>query len=637
MPAPISCACFDDPGAANMGVWWRIGGGAFLAMNAMVMSLAVNGSEVTSEEKRALELGILLVSGAVFVLLGGDFVSGVAREFRRKRISLELLFLLGLSASLGASILSMRKGLTGSYADVAALLLVIYSLGREVGRYGQRKVIKALEDLAAVRQFARIVTNSGSTVQASAYDVIIGDRIRVLPGEPIPVDGQVLRGQAFVHEAGMTGESFASLRKPGDLVKAGCFPLDGSLDLEATAGGASELYRLRDAALEGLVRPGARQVLADRVLRYFIPAVMILAGAAYFLHGSTDVAIFHALSVIVVACPCALGFATPLAVWSGMARLRELGFLVRSGDALERLGEVDVVIFDKTGTLTLPDQYSVSWTLTSEWDGHAPMLRALLKETELASGHPLARAMSPLWLGCALLEGMEAEEVRILPGVGVEATIHHISSGTSYFVFVGGRESSGAERRIELQVDGRLAATIQLAEVLTESLSELVTELETSNTQIYLSTGDDSLRADRIPISRRMSRQGPLEKKQFVESITATGRRVLFVGDGLNDVAAMAWSHASLAASQSNPAVRESADFLALGANWNQFPKALKIARRTVRRISSNITLSLIYNASGMTLATAGILHPVTAAILMTASSLLVILLSLQLLEQSGE
>jgi Cu2+-exporting ATPase/Cu+-exporting ATPase len=630
------CACFGDEKTPDSGgVWWRIGGGAFLAMNAMVMSLAVNGSEVTASEKQALELAVLAISGSVFLLLGGGFAVSAWREIRARRITLELFFLAGVAASLAASFLSLQKGVSGSYADVAALLLVIYSLGREIGRYGQRKVLRALEDLGRREQTVRRLDATGRAVSAPLAALHPGDRIRVLPGEVIPLDGRITQGSAYVHEAGITGETFSRPRQAGDPVSAGCCPLDGSLELEVLDTGATSLERLRNAALEGLARPGARQILASRVLSYFAPTVALTAIATYVLQGRDGNALFHALSVVVVACPCALGFATPLAVWSGMARLRELGYLVRSGDALERLGEVDTIVFDKTGTLTLPEQYAANWTPAAPWAGREPLLLALLRETEQASGHPLARAMRPLWSQADLaLPECEAIEVRILPGVGVEAIIAERASGARFPVSVRGTPAEGADREIELHVDQQPAALIRLSEVYAGALPELFERLGRLIRRIHLSTGDQAARAQRIPVADRMVCQGPLDKLEFVRGAGAAGSKVLFAGDGLNDAAAMAWSHVGLAAPQAAPAVREIAGLIALTPDWEELPRALAIARATSRCVVRNIGVSLAYNVIGMALAAAGWLHPVTAAVLMMVSSLIVILWSLQLLEQ---
>ena len=315
------CGC-DDQAPASL--WWRIGGSAFLAMNAMVLSISINGSsEVTVEERYMLELSILCLTIPVFFLLSFEFLEATWRAIRRFRLSIELLFLIGIAACLGASFIYFIKRTGNGYADVAAMLLVIYALGRQIGAYGKQRVLGSLNELSPRNRKARRL--SGELVTAS--DVQPGDEIRVLPGEAVPVDLRLTVGAALLHEASVTGESLAVRKAQGDLVKAGSFPLDCSIDgIAVSKGGQTSLDEVRAMIEAGLARPGAEQGVAIQALRWFVPLVLLVSGATFFwqLQAKTwDQAVFTALSVLVVACPCALGFATPLAIWIGIARLRD--------------------------------------------------------------------------------------------------------------------------------------------------------------------------------------------------------------------------------------------------------------------------------------------------------------------------
>ena len=354
VPSPnLSCGCDEAPAS----LWWRIGGGAFLAMNAMVFSLALHGSEVTPAERYSLELTILCASLPVFILLSNEFIAGTWRAIRRGQLSIEFLFLIGISASMTGSILFFVRGKGNGYSDVAAMLLVVYALGRQIGAYGKQRVLQSLSEWAPQNRRVRRLLESGEDFIA-ATGILRNDRIRVLPGECVPVDLLLLSEGALVHEASITGESLAVRKRIGDVIRAGSFPLDASIDGEAIgAGGASEIDRVKEMIESGLARPGVEQRLAMQALRWFVPLVVAAAVGAFFWHWQSkpwDQAVWIALSVAVVACPCALGFATPLAIWTGIARLREQGIIARSGDAVEKLAEIDVVVFDKTGTLTLP-------------------------------------------------------------------------------------------------------------------------------------------------------------------------------------------------------------------------------------------------------------------------------------------
>ena len=621
-PPQIDCDCGDEAPAS---VWWRIGAGAFLAMNAMVLGLAVNGSETLPAERLSLELSILCVALTVFGLLAKEFVEAVWQSLKQRRLGIELLFLLGIAASLAASAVSLSTGRGGTYSDVAALLLVIYSLGRQVGAYGKSRVFKSLGDWAPERRMVRTLAG----VRLSAAEVRAGDRFRVMPGEAVPVDARIEAGAAYFHEATLTGESFARGRGPGDLVSAGAFLIDASVDCVAVKDGAmAELDEIRNLVATGLAIPGREQKLALDVLRWFGPAIIaisIVTLAWHSRHGDWPSALFCALSVLVIACPCALGFATPLAVWSSIARLRELGILARSGEAVEKLAEVDTIVFDKTGTLTLPEAYAAEWTVAPAWQGREAELRFLLREAELASRHPIATALRSLWEGHVLRETTQLERIRLVPGLGIEA-----SFADGSLLFAG---SQAGSRGLEVKVNGQPAATIKLEEICQDSVPEAIVELEAAGLHILLSTGDAAERAALIPIGQQFVRQSPLDKHTAVAALQQQGRKVLFVGDGLNDIAAMAWSATSMTLSTSVELVRDVSGFVMLHHDWRALPEAIAIARAAKRTIRRNIGFSLAYNAVGVSLAAAGWLHPVAAALLMLASSLTVILDSMRLMD----
>ena len=418
IPLPL-CACDDAP----VSVWWRIGGGAFLAMNAMVFSVALNGSEVNAEEKYFLELTILCVSLPVFALLSSEFLVATWQAIRRRQLSIEFLFLIGITASLAGSILYFVRGKGNGYADIAAMLLVVYALGRQIGAYGKQRVLTSLSEWAPQNRRVRLIEGREERL-VTAAEIKVTDRIRVLPGECVPADILMLADGALVHEASITGESLAVRKTKGDLVRAGSFPLDASVDGEAVGeGGISEIDRVKELIESGLARPGVEQRVAMQALRWFVPLVVLATLGAFLWHVQSkpwDQAVFIALSVAVIACPCALGFATPLAVWTGIARLRELGVIARSGDAVEKLSEIDTVVFDKTGTLTLPEEYGVSWRVSPQWTHRADELRVLLREAELASRHPLGRILAPLWKD-AQAKAPRLSSVRLLPGLGITA------------------------------------------------------------------------------------------------------------------------------------------------------------------------------------------------------------------------
>ncbi len=616
----IACACLEEAPAS---LWWRIGGGAFLAMNGMVFSMALNGSDVTREERYSLELTIFFVALPVFVLLSKEFFQATWQAVKRRQLSIEMLFLIGIVSSLAASALFFIRGTGNGYADVAAMLLVIYALGRQIGAYGKQRVLQSWEQWSPTKRLAHLIT--GNSVPASAIQP--GDAIRVYPGEVVPVDCRIIAGSVFLHEASMTGESLANAKAIGDTVLAGSFPLDASFDAVATApAGDNQIDQVRALVESGLSRPGQEQLLAMRVLRWFVPIVVAVGAATFLWHSRTmpwDQAVFISLAVAVIACPCALGFSTPLAVWTAIARLRELGIVARSGDAVERLAEIDTIVFDKTGTLTLPEEYSVAWDVSPLWGYRINELRFLLREAELASRHPLARTLAPLWDG-PVDPTTVLRQVRLLPGSGIEASF---TDGRILFA------GTGVDQQILVRVDGELAATITLTEKQASGVSPAIKALEQLGIHVVLATGDSAERAAAIPIATQLSRQSPAQKHALLEQLEGQGRKVLFAGDGLNDSAAMAWSHVACAAPDSADWVRDLSALVFLHRDWSQLAGAIAIARKTRQVVRTNIIFSLAYNAVGIAIAAAGLLHPLASALIMMASSLTVIIYSMHLMD----
>ena len=611
------CACFDP--RSSSGAWWRLGSAAFLAVNAMVLGLAVNGSEVTAEERFALEAATGCVAFGIAILLGGELLSAAWAEVCAWRLSLELLFLAGVGASFIASIMSLFQGIGGTYFDVAGLLLLIYSLGREVGRYGQQRILAQIElptETTAIRP---------------------GDHFQVLPGQAILADGRILRGSALIQNQELTGESFARSYSPGDAVRAGGFALDASLWIEATSAPAeSEVERVRALIAERLRRPGRTLAIAQRMLRWFVPTVAGATVATFLWHAQSQpwpIALSYALSVLVIACPCALGFAAPLTVWSAIARLRHTGILCRSGEALERLAEIDTVVFDKTGTLSASEDYSVSLEIEPIWAGRRHLLLCLLASAETASGHPIARAMAPLWQGIA---PARLESIRLLPGRGLAASV---IDGERAYELVVTLDPDPDRHSIAVRIDGCRAATVYLDEALHSTLHETFDGLTSDRLRLILATGDGASRAALVPIADRHASQSPQDKLALVDSLNADGRYVLFLGDGLNDGPAMAASHVGMTVTRAAPAIQDIAGLLCLNADWRALPVALRIARQSVQALRRNIAAALTYNLLGMAIASTGWLNPVTAALMMTVSSITVILMALNVLniEVSGE
>ncbi len=611
------CACFDP--RPSSGAWWRLGAAAFLAVNAMVLGLAVNGPDVSASERLTLSIATGCVSLGIAILLGGELMLAAWTELRGGRLSLEVLFLAGIGGSFAASLISLLQGVGGTYFDVAGLLLLVYSLGREVGRYGQQRL------LSQVAQ-----PDAASSIQ-------VGSHFQTLPGQPILADGRILRGTALLRNQSLSGESFAQSRGPGDHVQAGSFPLDASLWIEATSTPQdSEVEKMRNLIAARLLRPGPTLAAAQHALRWFVPSVASAAVGTFVWHLQTNdwpVALSYSMSVLTIACPCALGFAAPLTAWSAIARLRQTGILCRSGEALEMLAEIDTVVFDKTGTLSQPEACRAQLSFEVPWAARGPLLLRLLSAAEQASGHPIARAMAPLWQG---VTPAALESIQLLPGRGLAAEV--LDDTVAYQLEIT-LTPNPSRHTIAIRIDSQLAATVFLDEALRPALADTFDDLTADRLRLILSTGDGAARAALVPIEDRYVSQSPTQKLALIDGLNAAHHRVLYLGDGLNDGPAMAASYVGMTVTTAAPAIQDVASFLCVNPDWRALPVALRIARQAVRALRRNIAIALIYNLAGMAIAATGLLNPVTAALIMTVSSITVILMALNVLnlEVSGE
>ena len=421
--AAPACDC-GTPGLGGASSWWRILAGAFLAVNSMVFAVSVNTSEVSPAERKALQAVTLAAALAVTVLLGKPLVTASWASLRRGRITTETLFVLSYLGALGVSAQSMMQGHGPVFWEVASILLVVYSLGHAIGRYTQDRIVVSLAAWDPTLTVCHRIGSDGRVSRVRVAELQPGDLVRVHPGETIPIDGRVAKGSALVRETEISGESFATSRSDGDNVSSGAIVLDATLDVCAvTSGSERRVDRIR-TALESLKeKPAPAQILANRIMRWFVPALVLSCAAAaayWYLHAGLYVALFNTMAMLLVACPCALGFATPVSVWCAMSRLNKLGFLVKNGAAIEKLASIDTVVFDKTGTLTVPGSFSIHLDLSAGFKEQEVLVRKLIATVETGSSHPVAVALRGLGECDPTLS---VERIRILPGAGLRADV----------------------------------------------------------------------------------------------------------------------------------------------------------------------------------------------------------------------
>jgi heavy metal translocating P-type ATPase len=631
--------------------------GAVIAVNSMTVSLAVNTSDTTAGERAAIHGVLLALAVAGLAILGWPLARNALRAARARRITIEAMFLSGVVGAFTASVVASITGTGHVYFEIVTIMLVVYAFGQQLTASAQEKALRAATRWAPAATECTLVHADGHTEQVPVSGIRAGDRVLAPPGSLIAVDGTVESGEAFVREAEMTGELFAVVRRPGDRVWAGTACVDASLVVRATAdGGRRRIDSILDAVEKARRVPSTLQSQADRLVGVFLPLVLSIAVLTFLgwtVAAGWERGLFNAMAVLLVACPCALGLATPLAVWAAVGRLASRGLVVRGGDAVEELAAVDAVVFDKTGTLTEPRPTLVDLVVDGEQGvGRHEVLR-MVRALESESRHPLAAAF--VADGESGEAGLAVTDHRILPAAGVAGTIVEPESGRRRELQVGAAarlaEAAGpawdrlAERlrapeaahRLAVVLEGRLVAAAAVDERLRGSWPQTLRQLRDDGVLTVVMTGDVAARARMAAADRVASEMSPEDKLEAVRALRRDGRRVLFVGDGVNDAAAMAASDVSIGVAGGAELAAEVAGIAWHGEDLRVVAWALELARGTVRTIRGNLRLAAAYNAAGVALAAGGVLHPVAAALLMTCSSLVVTWRATSVLQESEE
>ena len=498
--------------------------------------------------------------------------------------------------------------------------------------------------LALVPPVARVVRD-GREVEVPLAEVRVGDRVRVRPGEAVPVDGEIISGTSAVDESLVTGEPIPVDKQPGDPVIGGAVNQNGTLLVRVTKVGAeSFLSQVAHQVEEARALKPAILVLVDRVLQVYVPAVLVFALAAFafwtlgaWLYAGAaewNRAIFAALAVLVMGYPCALGMATPLAMIRGGGMAAERGVLMRSGEAFQVLKDVRTMVFDKTGTLTKARPAVVEVVSLAGSDENEAL--RLAAAAEHVSEHPLARAI----VAAAEARGLRlptAETFQSSPGRGVEAHVHgrRLLVGSPRFLEAAGIDMAPATARlaalqadghtiVAAAADGRLTALIAIADPLKPDAAETVAELRAAGLMPVMLTGDHARTAQavaaRIGIDDYRAEVLPGDKAQAVRELQRGGARVAMVGDGINDAPALMQADVGIAIGAGTDIAIESADVVLIGERLRGVVDAYHIGRLSYRKTVQNLVLAFSFNGVGVPLATTGLVHPVWAMIAMAAS-----------------
>ncbi len=632
-----------DPALANLV------GAAVLTLPVLVVSMAGMDRMVPNG---TLWLFATLTAAAVFGF-GRQFYAGAWNALRRGGgATMDTLVALGASAAYGSSLAALiwtRQPQV--YFETAGTIVTLILLGRWLEAGAKRRASGTIESLIGLApKMARLVLDSGEERDVPIELLGPGQVVRVRPGEKVAVDGVVVSGASSVDESLLTGESLPVEKTAGDKVIGGTMNGSGTLLFRASAVGVdtvlARMVRLVEEA-QGSKAPVQR--LADRIAAVFVPVVLVISLVTFLvwllaLHAGVSGALTPAVAVLVIACPCALGLATPTAIIVGVGRGASLGILIKNGEALERAHKISRVILDKTGTVTTGRPALTDVVLHNGLD--RPGLLRLAAAVERGSEHPLAGAI----VAGAGSDIAEAEAFRALPGLGIKASVGGVEVlvGTPALLGQSGivvpETAAGEMARLETEgktavlvaVGGGEAGILAVADTVRPGARAAVARLHEMGLSVALLSGD-SLRvaqavAGQVGITDVAAGVQPDGKAAAVKEWQQQGRiQVAMIGDGVNDAPALAQADLGIAIGQASDVALEAADITLLRPDLGGIADALLLSRRTMKTIRQNLFWAFIFNAVGIPLAALGLLNPMLAALAMAFSSVTVVTNSLRL------
>jgi len=598
----------------------------------------------TAETLRLAWMGAALLTLPVLFWSGGHFFTGAWAALKHRSANMNTLIATGTAAAWLYSTVAILfpgifpEGTSEPFYDVAAVVIALVVLGQALELRAKGRASEAIRKLLGLQAKTARVVRDGQEMDIPVEEVLVGDVVQVRPGEKVPVDGVVVDGSSAVDESMLTGESLSVSKRPGDEVIGATMNKTGAFKFRATKVG-------KDTALAQIVKmvqdaqnskaPIAR--MADTISGYFVPVVMILAVltfAVWFDFGPQPqlvYALVTGVTVLIIACPCALGLATPMSLVAGIGKGAENGILIRSGEALQTAQAVKTVVLDKTGTITKGKPELTDVVIVNNGPMSNEQLLRLVASVESVSEHPLAEAIvegaKARGIVLAAPQGFEA-----VPGHGVVATVEarRVAIGNLKMmaregVVLGALEeqfrtlADDGKTPMYAAVDGRAAGVIAVADTVKEDSAEAIAALHEMGIEVVMITGDNRRTAEAIArqvnVDRVLAEVLPEDKAHNVHLLQAEGKKVAMVGDGINDAPALAQADVGLAIGTGTDVAIEASDITLIKGSLKGVVTAIEVSRATMRNVRQNLFGAFIYNTLGIPVAM-GVLYPFLGVLL---------------------
>lgn len=603
----------------------------------------------------------LALATPVQFVIGKPFYTGAYKALRNGSANMDVLVALGTSAAYFYSLYLTIRSVGGGhmhqvelYYETSSVLITLILLGKLFEALAKGRSSEAIKTLMGLQAKTALVVRDGQEVTVPVEDVLVGDVVLVKPGDKIPVDGEVLEGVSAVDESMLTGESIPQDKRAGDFVFGATLNKNGSLRIRAAKiGRETALAQIIKVVEEAQGSKAPIQRNADVISGVFVPIVVGVAVITFLVWymavdaGNFAGALEKAIAVLVIACPCALGLATPTSIMAGSGRAAELGILFKGGEHLEAAHRVDTIVLDKTGTVTKgkPELTDIRIAPESEW-AEARLL-SWIASAERNSEHPLAEA---------IVDGIHARGVELpasddfeaIPGYGIRASVqgNELLIGTrrlmerhqvrveSVVSEMSLLEEQGKTAML-VAVNGTFAAMLAVADTIKETSKEAVSRLQALGLEVIMITGDNERTARAIAaevgIGRVLAEVLPEGKAAEVKKLQEAGRKVAMIGDGINDAPALATADTGMAVGTGTDVAIASADVTLMRGDLNGIAEAIQMSRKTMLNIKQNLFWALAYNVIGIPIAAAGFLAPWLAGAAMALSSVSVVLNALRL------